>query len=70
MPVPPDYEPSKKPTKIKLSSPSDWMLLLVGGVVCVFISGGDLEAIGNQLTGAALTAFKVVVDKRHQDSND
>jgi hypothetical protein len=46
------------------------MLLLVGGIACVFISGGDLEAIGNQLTGAALAAFKVVIDKRHQDSDD
>ena len=69
MPIPPDYEPSKRPAPISIKSPSDWMMLLAAGIACVYISGGDLTAIGNQLTGSALTAFRFIVKARHENDD-
>ncbi len=67
MPIPPDYEPSKKPATLKLPDKSDWVFLLIAGIACVYVSGGDLTAIGNQLTGSALTAFRFIVKQRSED---
>lgn len=61
MPLPPDYEPSKQPRPFKLPLPEDWVFLLIVGIICVGISGGDLNNIGQQLTGSALTAFRLLV---------
>lgn len=61
MPLPPDYEPTKQPRQFKLPLPEDWVFLLVVGIICVGVSGGDLNNIGQQITGASLTAFTVKV---------
>jgi uncharacterized membrane-anchored protein len=68
MPVPPDYEPTKKPMPYKFPQ-LDWVFLLIAGIACVFISNGDLTAIGNQLTGSALTAFRFIVKQRNEDED-
>jgi uncharacterized membrane protein YjjP (DUF1212 family) len=69
MPIPPDYdEPTKKPKTFTFPQ-LDWAFLLVAGIVCVMISDGDLTAIGNQLTGSALTAFRFIVKQRNEDGD-
>lgn len=40
------------------------MVLLVAGVVCVGVAGGDLNNLGQQLTGAALAAFRYIVKQK------
>jgi hypothetical protein len=65
MPIPPDYEPSKKPATVNLPKASDWMILLAIGIICVLLSDGDLEAIGNQLVGAGLAAFRFIIKSRN-----
>ena len=70
MPLPPDYEPTKKPIAVKFPEKMDWVFLLIAGIACVHISGGDLTAIGNQLTGSALTAFRFIVKERSENANE
>ena len=66
MPIPPDYgeTPKKEPNSFRFRLPDDWVFLLVVGVACVGISGGDLNNLGQQLTGASLAAFRIVVSGR------
>ena len=68
MPIPPDYEPTKKPKSFTFPQ-LDWAFLLAAGIACVMVSDGDLTAIGNQLTGSALTAFRFIVKQRHEDED-
>ena len=68
MPIPPDYgDPKRETQPIKLKLPDDWVFLLLVGIACVGISGGDLNNLGQQLTGSALTAFRFIVKARHED---
>lgn len=66
MPIPPENEHRATPRPIKLPR-LDWVFLLVAGIVCVSLSGGDLSIIGQQLTGASLTAFKFLVKEQSED---
>lgn len=66
MPIPPENQHSAAPRPIKLPR-LDWVFLLIAGIACVSISGGDLSAIGQQLTGASLTAFKFLVKEQSED---
>jgi hypothetical protein len=67
MPIPPDDDQrSATPRSIKLPR-LDWVFLLIAGIICVSLSGGDLSSIGQQLTGASLTAFKFLVKEQSED---
>jgi hypothetical protein len=66
MPLPPEQEQQQTalPRTLNLKGPAEWVCLLLAGVFCIYVSGGDLSRVGDQLIGAGLTAFKMVLDKR------
>ena len=71
MPIPPDYdEPETRSPTIRIKPPEDWVVLLVAGAICVGVAGGDLNNLGQQLTGAALTAFRYIVKQKADSLED
>jgi hypothetical protein len=67
---PPDYEEHelRRPWHFQFPKIEDWAYLLVLGTICVGVSSGDLNNLGQQLTGAALAAFNhIVKDRKDND---